>query len=56
MPPLISRCSARRRASSTSSSPLGVAVTRKGVFEAPKFQADVTKSPIPRFDLLKLKH
>jgi radical SAM superfamily enzyme YgiQ (UPF0313 family) len=28
---------------------------RKGVFEAPKFQADVTKSPIPRFDLLKLK-
>src|SRR6516164_9504209 len=29
---------------------------RKGVFEAPKFQADVTKSPIPRFDLLKLKH
>ena len=27
---------------------------RTGVFEAPKFQADVTKSPIPRFDLLKL--
>ena len=25
---------------------------RKGVFEAEKFQADVTKSPIPRFDLL----
>jgi hypothetical protein len=26
---------------------------RKGTFEAPKFQADVTKTPIPRFDLLK---
>ena len=26
---------------------------RSGIFEAPKFQADVTKSPIPRFDLLK---
>jgi radical SAM superfamily enzyme YgiQ (UPF0313 family) len=26
---------------------------RKGVFESPKFQADVTKTPIPRFDLLK---
>src|SRR6188508_1855326 len=26
---------------------------RGGVFEAEKFQADVTKSPIPRFDLLK---
>jgi radical SAM superfamily enzyme YgiQ (UPF0313 family) len=29
---------------------------RAGVFQAPKFQADVTKSPIPRFDLLKLEH
>ena len=28
---------------------------RTGVFEAPKFQADVTKTPIPRFDLLKFK-
>ena len=28
---------------------------RAGVFEAPKFQADVTKTPIPRFDLLKFK-
>jgi radical SAM superfamily enzyme YgiQ (UPF0313 family) len=28
---------------------------RGGVFEAPKFQADVTKTPIPRFDLLKLE-
>jgi len=28
---------------------------RTGVFQAPKFQADVTKSPIPRFDLLKLQ-
>ena len=26
---------------------------RSGVFEGPKFQADVTKTPIPRFDLLK---
>ena len=26
---------------------------RRGVFEAKKFEADVTKSPIPRFDLLK---
>ena len=29
---------------------------RSGVFEAPKFQADVTKTPIPRFDLLKFEH
>jgi hypothetical protein len=29
---------------------------RKGTFEAPKFQADVTKTPIPRFDLLKFEH
>src|SRR5262249_3314720 len=27
----------------------------RGVFEAEKFKADVTKSPIPRFDLLKLE-
>jgi radical SAM superfamily enzyme YgiQ (UPF0313 family) len=27
----------------------------QGVFEAEKFQADVTKSPIPRFDLLKFE-
>ena len=26
---------------------------REGVFEAEKFQVDVTKTPIPRFDLLK---
>ena len=26
---------------------------RAGLFEAPKFQADVTTTPIPRFDLLK---
>lgn len=26
---------------------------RSGTFESPKFQADVTSSPIPRFDLLK---
>src|SRR5262245_40040820 len=29
---------------------------REGVFEAEKFQVDVTKSPIPRFDLLKFDH
>jgi radical SAM superfamily enzyme YgiQ (UPF0313 family) len=29
---------------------------RRGVFEAEKFQADVTKSPIPRFDLLKFDY
>ena len=28
---------------------------RKGVFKAEKFTADVTKSPIPRFDLLKFE-
>jgi len=29
---------------------------REGVFEAEKFQADVTRSPIPRFDLLKFEN
>jgi radical SAM superfamily enzyme YgiQ (UPF0313 family) len=29
---------------------------KKGVFEAEKFQVDVSKSPIPRFDLLKREH
>ena len=29
---------------------------RSGAFEAAKFQADVTKTPIPRFDLLKFEH
>lgn len=28
---------------------------RTGTFEAPKFQADVTSSPVPRFDLLKFE-
>ena len=28
---------------------------RSGVFIAPKFQADVTKTPVPRFDLLKFE-
>jgi hypothetical protein len=28
---------------------------RSGIFEAEKFQADVTKTPIPRFDLLKFE-
>jgi len=29
---------------------------RRGVFEAEKFKADVTRSPIPRFDLLKFDY
>lgn len=29
---------------------------RGGTFEGPKFQVDVSKSPIPRFDLLEFKH
>src|SRR5690349_4687296 len=29
---------------------------REGVFEAPKFQVDVTKTPVPRFDLLKFEN
>ena len=29
---------------------------REGTFEAEKFQVDVTTSPVPRFDLLKLDH
>ena len=29
---------------------------REGVFEAEKFKVDVSKNPIPRFDLLKFKH
>jgi radical SAM superfamily enzyme YgiQ (UPF0313 family) len=29
---------------------------RTGVFEGVKFQADVTKSPVPRFDLLNIDH
>jgi hypothetical protein len=30
--------------------------TKSGVFEGEKFQADVTKSPTPRFDLLDFNH
>ena len=29
---------------------------RKGIFQAEKFQADLSKSPVPRFDLLDFKH
>ena len=29
---------------------------KRGVFTAEKFKADVTTSPIPRFDLLKFDH
>jgi len=29
---------------------------KEGVFEAEKFTIDVTKSPVPRFDLLKVEH
>jgi radical SAM superfamily enzyme YgiQ (UPF0313 family) len=32
-----------------------LAGAKSGVFEAPKFTADVTKTPIPRFDLLKFE-
>src|SRR5207247_7472487 len=28
---------------------------RRGTFEAPKFKIDVTKTPLPRFDLLKFE-
>jgi radical SAM superfamily enzyme YgiQ (UPF0313 family) len=37
------------------SSKLGSGGGRTGDFIAPKFQADVTRSPIPRFDLLNFK-
>lgn len=30
--------------------------TRRAVFEGERFQVDVTKSPIPRFDLINFKH
>jgi radical SAM superfamily enzyme YgiQ (UPF0313 family) len=30
--------------------------SRSGLFTAPKFTIDVTKTPIPRFDLLKFEH
>ena len=30
--------------------------SRRGVFQGEKFQVDVTKSPIPRFDLIDFKH
>jgi radical SAM superfamily enzyme YgiQ (UPF0313 family) len=29
---------------------------RNGLFESPRFQVDITKTPIPRFDLLKKSH
>jgi hypothetical protein len=29
---------------------------RKGLFEADKFQVDMTRSPVPRFELLRLDH
>jgi radical SAM superfamily enzyme YgiQ (UPF0313 family) len=29
---------------------------RNGIFQAEKFQADLSKSPVPRFDLLDFKH
>ena len=51
----ISACSAKPRASSTNSSRPGKAGRAQGVFEAEKFQVDVTKTPIPRFDLLKFE-
>jgi radical SAM superfamily enzyme YgiQ (UPF0313 family) len=33
-----------------------IAAWNAGVFEAEKFAVDVTKSPVPRFDLLKVEH
>ncbi|MGH6893012.1 MAG: B12-binding domain-containing radical SAM protein, partial [Dongiaceae bacterium] len=30
--------------------------TRRGTFEGARFQVDVTKSPVPRFDLIKFRH
>jgi radical SAM superfamily enzyme YgiQ (UPF0313 family) len=30
--------------------------SKRGIFQGPKFQVDVTKSPMPRFDLLKREH
>ncbi len=29
---------------------------KQGVFEAPRFQVDITQTPVPRFDLLNLSH
>ena len=52
----ISGFSAKPRASSTSSSRHGRRERREGVFEAEKFTVDVTKTPIPRFDLLNFDH
>ena len=45
--------SAKPKGSSTNSSKPGKRGRVKGMFEAEKFQVDVTKTPIPRFDLLK---
>ena len=51
----ISAWSAKPRASSTNSSRPGTRGSARGMFEAPKFQVDVTKTPVPRFDLLKFE-
>ena len=47
-----SRCSAKPKAIIDKFIAAWEHGARKGVFEAEKFTADVTKSPIPRFDLL----
>ena len=44
-----------RRRSSTNLSPPGTRAQREGTFESPKFQVDVTKTPVPRYDLLKFE-
>ena len=50
-----SGCSARPRASSTSSSRPGTAARAPACSPREKFKADVTKTPMPRFDLLKFE-
>ena len=51
--PRIFKSSAKPKASSTNLSKHGNRARVRGSFAAEKFQVDVTKSPTPRFDLLK---
>ena len=52
----LSACWARPRASSTTSSRPGRRASAPASSQAEKFKADVTKTPMPRFDLLKFEH
>ena len=54
-PQPIFRCSARLKGSFDEFVAAWEGGARSGVFTAPKFQADVTKTPVPRFDLLKFQ-